>query len=121
MKLIEEPSVVKAAGNKTKLIEEFFGLVAGNQEKISIAKMNSPMGWEEPGQTPDFDEFTIVLTGKLKVQFKHDVKFVEAGQAFYAEKGKWVKYSTPFAGGCEYISVCMPPFSPDSVNRDEEI
>lgn len=116
---IDNPSVIKAAGNKEKIIEEFFGRVNSNTPEVSIARMKSPEGWEEPGQTPEFDEYTVVLKGTLKVKTKTHEYNVAAGQAILIGKNEWVQYSSPFEGGAEYIAVCMPAFSPDTVHRDE--
>lgn len=118
-KLIEIPTEIKASGNKEKIIKEFIGNVNTKTSHISIAKMDSPQGWEEPGQTPEFDEYTIVLKGILKVQTKENLLDVKAGQAIIAKKNEWVKYSTPYKGGAEYIAVCLPAFSPKIVNRDK--
>ena len=118
--LIKKPSVVKAAGNKLKIIEEYFGRVNTKSDNISIARMKSPVGWEEPGQRPAFDEYTVVVRGNLQVETEKDTHFVQAGQAILVEKGEWVRYSTPFEGGAEYIAVCLPAFSTDNVNRDAE-
>ena len=117
--LIEKPKKVLAAGNKPKIIKEFIGRVNTGHETVSIARMDSPDGWTEPGQTPDFDEFTIVLGGELKVRTKDGEVQVTAGQAFHAERGQWVQYSTPFREGAAYISVCIPAWSKDLVNRDK--
>ncbi len=117
--LIKEPSVIKAAGNKEKIIREYFGMVNSKSNEVSIALMKSPEGWEEPGQTPDFNEYTVVLKGNLNVKTKKEEITVSAGEAVLAMKGEWVKYSTPLEGGAEYIAVCIPAFSPSSVNRDE--
>lgn len=119
IKLIEKPSIIKAAGTKEKIIEEFFGRVNSNTSKVSIARMQSPQGWEEPGQTPEFDEYTVVLKGKLKVKTKLEEFEVAAGQGILIGKGEWVQYSSPFEGGAEYIAICLPAFSPDTVHRDE--
>lgn len=118
--LIEKPTVVQAAGNKLKLIEEFIGRVNNGEAKVSIAKMKSPEGWMEPGQTPEFDEYTIVLDGALRVELKDEAIEVKAGQAIYAPKGEWVRYSSPYKEGAEYIAVCIPAFSPDKVHRDAD-
>lgn len=118
--IIKSPSIVKAEGNKLKVIEEFFGRVNTGTDNISIARMKSPVGWEEPGQTPDFDEYTVVVRGNLQVETKQETHFIQAGQAILIEKGEWVRYSTPFEGGAEYIAICMPAFSFDSVNRDNK-
>lgn len=117
-KIISQPSIIKAAGNKEKLIEEYFGLMNSGTSQVSIARMVSQEGWEEPGQCPEFDEYTIVLKGTVKVTTRHDVFIVEAGQAFISEANEWIQYSTPFEGGAEYIAVCLPAFSPQTVNRD---
>jgi ethanolamine utilization protein EutQ (cupin superfamily) len=117
--IINEPSIIKASGNKEKTIEEFIGRINSHTDKLSIARMKSPEGWNESGQIPEFDEYTIVLTGCLCVETKDKVLSINAGQAIIATKGEWIKYSTPFSGGAEYIAVCTPAFSPDIVNRDE--
>lgn len=116
--LVEHPTRIQAAGNKPKLIDEFIGLVNSGTERVSIARMHSPSGWQEPGQTPDFDEFTIVLRGMLRVETKHAVLDVHAGQAVVTTKGEWVRYGTPGPEGAEYIAVCLPAFSPSTVHRD---
>ena len=117
--LIKSPTIIEAAGNKPKIIEEFIGRVNSKSGELSIAKMKSPGGWEEPGQTPEFDEYTIVLKGLLRVETKGSSVDVEAGQAIITHKGEWIKYSTPTPEGAEYIAVCLPAFSPDTVHRDE--
>lgn len=114
---IKEPSVIKAAGNKPKLIEEFIGRVNSATDEISIARMQSPAGWQEPGQTPRFDEYTLVLKGVLHVKTKTEEYIVTEGQAIITLKGEWVQYSTPEAD-TEYVAVCLPAFSPTTVNRD---
>lgn len=116
-KLIKSPAVIEAAGNKPKIIQEFIGRVNSNTSDLSIARMQSPQGWVEPGQTPDFDEYTVVLKGCLHVKTKSESYEVKAGSAIIIEKGKWVQYSTPKVGA-EYIAVCLPAFSPDTVHRD---
>ena len=116
-KLIPKPTIVEAAGNKLKRIEEFVGRVNSADEAVSIAKMASPPGWVEPGQTPDFAEYTLVLSGVLKVEFEGGIIEVHAGQAVVTEPGEWVRYSTP--EGAEYVAVCLPAFSPTTANRDE--
>lgn len=116
--LLATPTVIKAEGNKPKLIEEFIGRVNSRTGVISIARMKSPPGWIEPGQTPEFDEFTIVLRGKLHVNSKSGSLDVQAGQAVIAHRGEWVQYSTPHLDGAEYIAVCLPAFSPQTVHRD---
>lgn len=116
--LIPSPAVVQAAGNKPKIIEEFIGRVNSRSESLSIARMRSPGGWIEPGQTPEFDEYTVVLRGMLRVTTRDGVLDVAAGQAVIAHRGEWVRYSTPGADGAEYIAVCLPAFSPATVHRD---
>ncbi len=118
IKLLQSPSIITAAGNKPKVIEEYIGRVNSNTGLLSIARMKSPEGWVEPGQTPEFDEYTVVLKGTLRVTTKNDLFDVGEGQAVIVEKGEWVQYSTPFSGGAEYVAVCMPAFSPDIVHRD---
>ena len=119
-KLIDKPTRVEAVGNKPKLIDEYIGKVNSKTDAISVAYMQSPGGWEEPGQRPEFDEFTVVLKGKLCVEYEGGKLEVNAGQAVIASKGEWVKYSTPDAEGAEYIAICLPAFSPETVNRDAE-
>ncbi|HEV3470726.1 MAG TPA: hypothetical protein VG148_15485 [Pyrinomonadaceae bacterium] len=116
--LVNAPSVVEAAGSKPKLIEEFVGRVNTGTEAVSVARMRSPGGWEEPGQTPDFDEYTVVLRGLLRVATKDGTIDVRAGQAVIARRGEWVRYSTPEPDGAEYVAVCVPAFSPETVHRD---
>jgi ethanolamine utilization protein EutQ (cupin superfamily) len=116
---IKSPSVIKAAGNKEKLIKEYFGNVNSNTSEISIAVMKSPEGWEEPGQTPEFNEYTVVLKGILKVRTTDEEIIVKEGEAVVTFKGEWVQYSTPMKGGAEYVAVCVPAFSPSIVNRDK--
>lgn len=116
---IEAPAVIKAVGNKPKLIEEFVGRLNTGTESVSIARMKSPAGWSESGQRPQFDEYTVVLKGMLRVKSKDGAIDVEAGQAVFAPKGQWVQYSTPGPAGAEYIAVCLPAFSPQTVQRDE--
>ena len=115
---ISSPSIVKAAGNKPKVIEEFIGNVNSGTGYVSIARMKSPCGWTEPGQTPEFDEYTVVLNGLLRVITKSGTIDIASGQALIANAGEWIQYSTPEAGGAEYISVCIPAFSPENVHRD---
>ena len=118
--LILLPSIVKAAGNKPKVIEEFIGRVNSGTSNVSIARMKSPCGWIEPGQTPEFDEYTVVLHGLLRVITKSGTNDIVSGQAFIANRGEWIQYSTPETGGAEYISVCIPAFSPENVHRDAD-
>jgi quercetin dioxygenase-like cupin family protein len=117
-KLIDAPTVIQSAGNKPKLIEEYAGRVRTSTPDVSVAKMKSPSGWLEPGQRPEFREITVVLKGVLKVEFEGGVLEVGAGQAVVTEPGEWVRYSTPNADGAEYVAVCLPAFSPDTVHRD---
>lgn len=118
-KFIPMPTVVQAAGNKPKRIEEFAGRVNTGTDGVSVARMVSPGGWVEPGQTPEFEEYTLVLRGMLKVETHDGTLDINAGQAVLAPKGQWVRYSTPGVEGAEYISVCVPAFSPNTVHRDE--
>lgn len=117
--LIESPSIVKAAGSKPKVIEEYVGRVTSDSKDVSIARMKSPSGWAEPGQTPEFDEYTVVVCGMLRVSSKDSTMDVHAGQAVIVRKGEWVQYSTPETEGAEYIAVCLPAFSMETVHRDE--
>jgi len=117
---IEEPTEIKACGNIPKIIREYIGRVNSKTEELSIAHMISPSGWREPGQTPDFDEYTIVLEGTLRVKTKEKEIDIKKGQAFIAPKDEWVQYSSPEEGGAQYIAVCLPAFSPETVHRDEE-
>ncbi|HVT74272.1 MAG TPA: hypothetical protein VHD61_14135 [Lacunisphaera sp.] len=117
-RLIDKPTVIAAAGTKPKLIEEFVGRVNSGTAATSIARMRSPAGWVEPGQTPEFDEFTLVLRGELQVKTRTGLLTVKAGQAVHAPRGEWVQYSSPHAAGAEYIAVCLPAFAPDTVHRD---
>ena len=116
--LIAAPTVIKAAGNKPKKIEEFVGRVTSKTAAVSVARMQSPSGWVEPGQTPEFDEYTVVLRGSLRVTSKQGAIDVQAGQAVITHKGEWVQYSTPGPEGAEYVAVCLPAFAPDTVHRD---
>ena len=116
--LIPTPTRITAAGNKPKLIEEFIGRVNSQELRLSIAHMRSPGGWTEPGQTPEFDEFTVVLKGALRVTHRGGALDVLAGQAVIAHAGEWVQYSTPHPDGAEYLAVCLPAFSPQTVHRD---
>lgn len=116
--LISGPTRIQAHGEPPKTIEEFVGRVNSATEALSIARMVSPAGWSEPGQTPEFDEYTVVLRGQLQVETRNGVHQVAAGQAIIVRAGEWVRYSSPDDGGAEYIAVCLPGFSPDSVHRD---
>ncbi len=118
-KFLNKCSIIRAAGNKPKIIEEYVGQVNSHTDAVSIARMKSPSGWIEPGQTPEFDEYTIVLRGMLRVETKNDVTDIRTGQAIITPKGEWVRYGTPEDDGAEYISVCVPAFSPAIVHRDE--
>jgi quercetin dioxygenase-like cupin family protein len=115
---VTHPSIIEAAGNKPKRIEEFVGRVNTGTPAVSIARMTSPAGWVEPGQTPAFDEYTVVLRGMLRVTTREGVLDVRAGQAVIAHAGDWVQYSTPEPDGAEYLAVCLPAFSPETVHRD---
>jgi mannose-6-phosphate isomerase-like protein (cupin superfamily) len=116
--LIAAPTRIQAAGNKPKLIDEFIGRVNSKEERLSVAHMRSPGGWVEPGQTPQFDEFTIVIAGMVRVTHKNGTMDVRPGQAVIAHAEEWVQYSTPEADGAEYIAVCLPAFSMETVHRD---
>ena len=116
---IEKPTTIEAAGNKPKIIEEFIGRVNSGTDDLSIAKMQSPAGWIEPGQKPEFDEYTIVLKGMLRVTTKEGAEDIHAGETVIVPSGQWVQYSTPGSDGAEYIAVCLPAFSPETVHRDE--
>jgi mannose-6-phosphate isomerase-like protein (cupin superfamily) len=115
--LIESPVRVEAAGEPPKLIDEFAGRASGGEERVSVARMRSPPGWSEPGQRPEFDEYTVVLDGALRVESENGDLEVRAGQGVLARAGEWVRYSTP--EGAEYIAVCLPAFSPATVHRDD--
>jgi mannose-6-phosphate isomerase-like protein (cupin superfamily) len=117
-RLIETPTRIQAVGNKPKEIAEYIGRVNSGTAALSIARMKSPAGWVEPGQTPDFDEFTVVLAGTLRVEGRDGVLDVHGGQAVVALAGEWVRYSSPGAEGAEYVAVCLPAFSPQTVHRD---
>jgi mannose-6-phosphate isomerase-like protein (cupin superfamily) len=119
-RLIDQPKRIKAAGTKPKEIDEYIGMMNSYESRLSIAHMRSPSGWIEPGQRPLFDEYTLVLNGTLRVQHEKGSIDVKAGQAVITEKNEWVRYSTPFPEGAEYIAVCLPAFSMDTVNRDAE-
>jgi len=121
MKKIEKPSIIEAAGNKPKIIEEFIGRVNSGTDELSMARMTSPEGWVEPGQKPEFNEYTIVLKGMLQVKTREKIADINAGEAVIVPAGEWVQYSTPEAGGAEYIAVCLPAFSPGIVHRDENV
>ena len=119
-RLIAGPTVIEAAGTKPKLIEEFAGRVNSGQAHVSVARMKSPAGWVEPGQTPEFEEITVVLSGMLRVEHEGGALEVRAGQAVVCSPGEWIRYSSPEPPGAEYIAVCLPAFSPDTVHRDED-
>jgi len=117
-RLIAAPTVIAAAGTKPKKIEEFAGRVNSGHAQVSVAKMTSPAGWQEPGQRPEFEEITVVLGGMVRVEHEGGVIEVRAGQAVVTAPGEWVRYSTPEADGAEYVAVCLPAFSPATVHRD---
>lgn len=119
-RLIDSPSVIQAAGTKPKLIEEFVGRVNTGHSGVSVARMRSPEGWVEPGQRPEFEEVTVVLSGMVRVEHEGGSIDVRAGQSVVAAPGEWIRYSTPEAGGAEYVAVCLPAFSPATVHRDPE-
>ncbi len=119
-RIIESPAIIESAGNKPKRIEEYVGRVNSGRPEMSVARMVSPAGWVEPGQRPEFVEVTVVLAGKLHVEYEGGECDVVAGQAVVTEPGEWVRYSTPDAGGAEYVAVCLPAFSPATAHRDEE-
>ena len=116
---IATPTRVEAAGNRPKLIDEFVGRVNTGEGRLSVARMRSPEGWVEPGQRPEFDEYTIVIDGALRVEHEAGAFDVRSGQAVLVRAGEWVRYSTPETGGAHYVAVCVPAFSPDTVHRDE--
>jgi mannose-6-phosphate isomerase-like protein (cupin superfamily) len=118
-RLISQPSLIQAAGNKPKRIEEFAGRVNSGHSAVSVARMRSPEGWVEPGQRPDFEEITVVLEGFLRVEHEAGVLDVRHGQAVVTAPGEWIRYSTPEPGGAEYVAICLPAFSPETVHRDE--
>jgi mannose-6-phosphate isomerase-like protein (cupin superfamily) len=118
-KLIEKPTVIDCVGTKPKQIQEFAGRVNSGHAAVSVARMISPSGWEEPGQRPEFEEITVVLKGALRVEYEGGSLDVKAGQAVVTRPGEWVRYSTPGAEGAEYVAVCLPAFSPTTVHRDE--
>lgn len=117
--LIHHPTVIAAAGNKPKRIEEYAGRVNSGHAGVSVARMISPQGWMEPGQRPEFEEITVVLRGVLRVEHVGGTLDVRAGQAVVAHAGEWVRYSSPDEGGAEYVAICVPAFSPDTVHRDD--
>src|SRR3954470_4388542 len=117
--LIESPARIEAAGTPPKTIEEFVGRVNTGEERVSVARMQSPEGWEEPGQRPEFDEYTVVLDGALRIEHERGAVDIRAGQAVLVRAGEWVRYSTPEAGGAHYVELCLPAVSPDTVHRDE--
>jgi mannose-6-phosphate isomerase-like protein (cupin superfamily) len=119
-RLIDTPAVIQAAGTKPKRIEEYAGRVNSGHSGVSVARMVSPEGWQEPGQRPEFEEITVVLRGMLRVEHERGALDVRAGQAIVTSGGEWVRYSTPEPGGAEYVAVCLPAFSPDTVHRDAE-
>jgi hypothetical protein len=118
MKIIHQPTLIKAAGDPVKTIREFIGKVNSGNDDISIAYMNSPEGWSEPGQAPDFDEYTFLIRGKLHIETKNGEFELNPNEVAFAGKGEWVKYSSPWPGGAEYIAICVPAFSPERAHRD---
>lgn len=118
IQIVNNPSIIKAEGNKEKIIREYFGRVNSKTSEVSIAMMKSPQGWQEPGQCPEFNEYTVVLKGSLKVRTRNDEFIIHEGMGILTSSGEWVQYSTPFDGGAEYIAICLPAFSPDIVHRD---
>ena len=118
-RLIESPTIIEAAGNKPKIIEEYAGAVNSGHRNVSVARMQAPSGWVEPGQRPEFEEITVVLAGLLQVEHENGVLEVRAGQAVVCAPGEWIRYSCPEPEGAEYFAVCLPAFSPDTVHRDE--
>ncbi len=118
-KKIDSPSIIEAAGNKPKIIREFIGRVNSETDEVSIARMTSPEGWTEPAQTPQFNEYTLVLKGTLQVNTRDAEYIVKENECIVTGSGEWVQYSTPFEGGAEYVAVCVPAFSPDIVHREE--
>ena len=118
-KLISKPSIVEAVGTKPKQIEEYAGRVNSGHEGVSVARMISPEGWEEPGQRPEFEEITVVLRGMLRVEHEDGYIEVNAGQAVVTSAGEWIRYSSPAPGGAEYMAICLPAFSPSTVHRDQ--
>ena len=119
-RLIDAPTIITAAGNKPKRIEEYAGRVNSGHTAVSVARMVSPGGWVEPGQRPDFEEITVVLRGMVRVESDSGSIDVRAGQAVVTSPGEWVRYSTPEAEGAEYVAICIPAFSPDTVHRDQQ-
>ncbi len=119
-RIIESPTIVEAAGNKPKIIEEYIGNINTQTSSVSIARMHSPGGWIEPGQTPKFDEYTVVLKGTLQVKTQVDTLEIKQGQAVIIPAGEWVQYSTPTEEGAEYMAICIPGFTPDNVHRDQD-
>jgi len=118
-RLIVKPAEITAAGSVTKIIREFFGRINTGTENISIAQMKSPSGWSEPGQTPEFDEYSLVLKGTLRLESVKGITEAAAGQCVLVSRGEWVRYSTPGAEGAEYVSICIPAFSPEIVHKDQ--
>ena len=117
--LIAKPTRIEAAGNKPKLIDEYIGRVTSETTNVSVAHMRSPADWQEPGQRPEFDEFTVVVKGMLRVEHAEGWLEVRAGQVVIVPKGEWIRYSTPEPGGAEYFAICVPAFSPETVHRDD--
>ena len=118
---IDGPSIIESAGNRPKRIEEYIGQVNSRTPALSVARMVSPPGWQEPGQQPEFDDYTVVLKGRLRVESEDGTLDIRAGEAVITHAGQWVRYSTPEPDGAEYIAVCLPAFSPETVHRDDEV
>jgi mannose-6-phosphate isomerase-like protein (cupin superfamily) len=118
---INGPTIIQAAGNKPKIIKEYIGRVNSGTQNLSVAHMQSPAGWQEPGQTPEFDEYTIVLNGMLRVETDGETLDINAGEAVITRADEWVRYSTPGNDGAEYIAICYPAFSPETVHRDTDL
>ena len=116
---IKQPAIIQSAGNKPKLIKEFIGMINTKSKDISIARMQSPSGWKEPAQRPEFDEYTFVLKGEVHVETQGKIYKVRENEVFFAQKGITVRYSTPLQGGAEYLAVCLPAFSPHTVHRED--
>lgn len=119
-KVIKSPAIIKSVGNKPKIIHEYVGIVNSKTSEVSIAHMHSPGGWKEPGQSPEFDEYTLVLEGRLIVETKSETLFINEGEAVIIYAGEWVRYSTPEKNGAKYIAVCLPAFMNETVNRDRK-
>jgi mannose-6-phosphate isomerase-like protein (cupin superfamily) len=117
-RIIEAPTRIQAVGQPPKTIEEYIGRVNSQTEAVSVARMISPSGWSEPGQTPEFDEYTVVLRGELQIESREGLLSVKSGQAVIVPRGEWIRYSSPGPDGAEYMAICLPAFSPETVHRD---